>query len=114
MEKKIPFDILNFAHLIFIRKSKIITKKGLCFHLVPSAEALQLGLETIVSEKHLPLRDRQSQQLLLVTDLYQWLRVWMKFQQLFEEGTTSRKDNFEAPIFTGQGDISEVSVTPQL
>ena len=38
----------------------------------------------------------------------------MKFQQLFEEGTTSRKDNFEAPIFTGQGDISEVSVTPQL
>ena len=41
----------------------------------------------------------------------------MKFQQLFEEGTTSRKDNFvslDALIFTGQGDISEVSVTPQL
>ena len=41
----------------------------------------------------------------------------MKFQQLFEEWATSREDNFvslDALIFTGQGDISEVSVIPQL
>ena len=40
----------------------------------------------------------------------------MSFQQLFEEGAASRKDHFVelyALIFTGQGDIGEVSVSPQ-
>ena len=40
----------------------------------------------------------------------------MNFQQLLEEGTTSRKNNFvglNALILSGQGDISEVFVSSE-
>ena len=41
----------------------------------------------------------------------------MSFQQLLEEGTTSRENHFvglDALILTGQGDISEVGVSSEL